>query len=44
MFCVLEWTVGPIPVVDDHIGKEVISKFTSDLHSGKILLFHQRNS
>ena len=29
----LEWTVGPIPV-DDGLGKEVVSTFTSSLNSG----------
>ncbi len=29
----LEWTVGPIPVADGY-GREVISKFTSELVTG----------
>jgi hypothetical protein len=29
----IEWTVGPVPI-NDNIGKEVISKFTSNLHTG----------
>ena len=28
-----EWTVGPVPI-EDRIGKEVISKITSDLNTG----------
>jgi len=29
-----EWTVGPVPVESDGLGKEVISKFSSSLNSG----------
>jgi hypothetical protein len=32
-----EWTVGPVPI-DDNIGKEIISKFTSDLQTGTFLV------
>ena len=31
-----EWTVGPIPVESDNLGKEVISKFTSGLKTDSI--------
>ena len=30
----LEWTIGPIPI-DDFLGKEVITRFESDLSSGE---------
>lgn len=30
----LEWTVGPIPVEDDDVGKEVISRFDTNLQTG----------
>ena len=32
----LEWTVGPIPI-DDEMGKEVISKFETDLDSQELI-------
>jgi len=30
-----EWLVGPIPI-DDNVGKEVITRFTSDIKSDEI--------
>ncbi|XP_046352433.2 lysosomal alpha-mannosidase-like [Haliotis rufescens] len=32
-YLVLEWTVGPIPVEIDHVGKEVVSLFKTDLQT-----------
>jgi lysosomal alpha-mannosidase len=29
----VEWTVGPIPV-DDHVGKEIIMRYDTDIASG----------
>lgn len=33
----VEWTVGPIPVAEDGWGKEVITRFTSDINSQGVM-------
>jgi len=33
----VEWTLGPIPVEEDGVGKEVIARFETDVGSENLL-------